>query len=151
MSIDINWLNLVLSLRSLAASIDEPVKFDKSDNLFVCDSSMSDEDSDGGVAIEPLELDTTTEIEIDESKPRVAEMPRWRVLLHNDDVNDMAYVVDSIVRITPLSAQMSYDCMMEAHLHGSTLLLTAHKELAELYQERFCTRRLRVTIQPDGW
>lgn len=32
---------------------------------------------------------------------RVDRLPPWRVLLHNDDVNDMLHVVNSIVDLTP--------------------------------------------------
>jgi ATP-dependent Clp protease adapter protein ClpS len=38
--------------------------------------------------------------------------------------------------------------MMEAHTTGVALVLTTHRERAELYQEQFKSRRLTVTIEP---
>jgi len=76
-------------------------------------------------------------------------MPPWRVLLHNDDVNDMGYVVETIMDLTPLTFESSYRCMMEAHVRGLALLLVTHQERAELYRDQFHSKSLTVTIEPD--
>lgn len=75
-------------------------------------------------------------------------LPPWKVLLHNDDKNDMFYVVRSIVELTPLDADQAYQRMMEAHKSKLALLLTTHKERAELYKEQFQSKGLTVTIEP---
>jgi ATP-dependent Clp protease adaptor protein ClpS len=75
--------------------------------------------------------------------------PPYRVILHNDDVNDMIHVVQTICKLTPLTADQAYDKMMEAHRKGLAILLVCHKERAELYQEQFHSCRLVVTIEPD--
>lgn len=74
--------------------------------------------------------------------------PPYRVILHNDDVNDMLYVVETICRLTPLTIEQAKEKMLEAHLKGLTVLLVCHKERAELYQEQFQSCRLTVTIEP---
>ncbi len=74
-------------------------------------------------------------------------MPPWKVLLHNDDKNDMVFVVDTIVELTPLNEQDAALRMEEAHKSGVALLLTTHKERAELYHEQFQTKGLVVTIE----
>jgi ATP-dependent Clp protease adaptor protein ClpS len=98
------------------------------------------------------------------SKPQVAEpptktrphkspprpLPPWKVLLHNDDVNDMEYVIDTIVMLTPLDGQEAMIRMLEAHKTGVALLLSIHRERAELYAQQFTSRRLSVTIEPAG-
>lgn len=88
------------------------------------------------------------------SKPapdqRVDRLPPYRVLLHNDDHNEMLSVVRTIVQLTPLPRPRAVQAMFEAHLSGVALLLVTHKELAELYQEQFASKRLIVTIEPDA-
>ena len=84
------------------------------------------------------------------TKPKPKKMPPWKVLLHNDDVNDMIYVIQSIVMLTPLGIDEATDCMWEAHGSGTALLLVTHQERAELYQEQFTSRGLTVTVEPDG-
>ncbi|GIW76154.1 MAG: hypothetical protein KatS3mg104_1217 [Phycisphaerae bacterium] len=75
-------------------------------------------------------------------------LPPWKVLLHNDDKNDMQYVVTSIVELTPLNEQDAINRMKEAHETGVALILVTHKERAELYQEQFQSKGLTVTIEP---
>ena len=77
-------------------------------------------------------------------------LPPWKVLLHNDDKNAMDYVVDTIVELTPLNKQDAAVRTTEAHKTGVSLILTTHKERAELYQEQFTSKRLVVTIEPAG-
>ena len=77
-------------------------------------------------------------------------LPPWKVLLHNDDKNDVLYVVDTIIALTPLKKQDAEIRTVEAHNSGVSLLLTTHKERAELYQEQFTSKGLVVTIEPAG-
>jgi len=84
---------------------------------------------------------------LDQPKTRIP--PPYKVILHNDDVNDMEYVVETICRLTPLNVEQAVEKMMEAHLKGMALLLVCHRERAELYQEQFRSCRLTVTIEPD--
>ena len=83
------------------------------------------------------------------SPPKAKNLPPWKVLLHNDDVNDMAHVVASICMLTPLSKEEAFVRMLEAHTQNVALLLTTHQELAELYQEQLTSRGLCVTIEQD--
>jgi ATP-dependent Clp protease adaptor protein ClpS len=75
-------------------------------------------------------------------------LPPWKVLLHNDDKNDAHYVVNTIVSLTPLNADAAVERTVEAHETGVALLLTTHKERAELYKEQFESKGLTVTIEP---
>lgn len=82
------------------------------------------------------------------SKPKVEHLPPYRVLLHNDDVNPMDAVVETIVGLTPLNFESAVEAMLEAHESGVALLLVTHQERAELYQEQFQSKKLVVTIEP---
>ena len=79
-------------------------------------------------------------------KPK--ELPPFRVLLHNDDVNTFDYVILSVLKLTPLQLEEAVERTLEAHETGLSLLLVTHKERAELYQEQFASIRLLVTIEP---
>jgi ATP-dependent Clp protease adaptor protein ClpS len=82
-------------------------------------------------------------------KPKLpAPLPPWKVLLHNDDKNDMFFVMLTIMELTPLNEQDAKLRMLEAHETGVALLLTCHKERAELYKDQFQSKGLTVTIEP---
>lgn len=82
------------------------------------------------------------------AKPTPKNLPPFRVLLHNDDVNDMLYVTATLMEVTPLGKERALMVMMEAHQAGVALVLSTHKERAELYQEQFTSKGLVVTIEP---
>jgi ATP-dependent Clp protease adaptor protein ClpS len=74
-------------------------------------------------------------------------LPPWKVLLHNDDVNAVDFVVETIVALTPLNLDAAVQRTLEAHKLGVALLLTTHKERAELYRDQFKSKGLTVTIE----
>ena len=76
-------------------------------------------------------------------------LPPYRVILHNDDVNDMLHVVNTICKLTPLGPEQAVEKMFEAHHTGSSVLLVTHKERAELYVDQFKSCHLVVTAEPD--
>jgi ATP-dependent Clp protease adaptor protein ClpS len=82
------------------------------------------------------------------ASPRCDKLPAYKVLLHNDAGNDMVFVVESICDLTPLSAQRAAAVMLEAHRSGVALMLTTHRERAELYVEQFKSRNLTVSMEP---
>ena len=75
-------------------------------------------------------------------------LPPWKVLLHNDDKNEIFFVIKTIMELTPLNEQDAKQRTVEANDTGVALLLTTHKERAELYQEQFQSKGLTVTIEP---
>jgi ATP-dependent Clp protease adaptor protein ClpS len=80
--------------------------------------------------------------------PRTDQLPPFRVLLHNDDVNEELYVVKTLLELTPLDKTKAVHVMLEAHTTGVSLVLVTHKERAELYQEQFKSKNLTATIEP---
>lgn len=86
-------------------------------------------------------------------KPRPApakpeQLPPYRVLLHDDDVNSMEYVVLTLQELTPLAHTRAVEVMLEADARGVALVLVTHKERAELYAEQFASKMMTVTIEP---
>ncbi len=83
------------------------------------------------------------------SPPKVRQLPPWKVLLHNDDVNEVLHVVQTIQELTTLGRQEAELRTLEAHHSGVALLLVTHREHAELLVEQFATKHLTVSIEPD--
>ena len=92
---------------------------------------------------------TTTAVKPKATRPRARRLPPWNVLLHNDDVNDMIYVADTITELTSLNRHDAVIRMREAHNRGLALLLTTHREHAELLCEQFASKHLTVTAEPE--
>lgn len=82
------------------------------------------------------------------AKPPSKNLPPYRVLLHNDDVNEPLYVVATLMELALLGKERSLLVMMEAEQSGVALVLVTHKERAELYQEQFQSKSLVVSIEP---
>lgn len=82
------------------------------------------------------------------SPPKVDKLPPYRVLLHNDDVNEIDYVVRTVIELASLNLQKAVEVTLTAHKRGLALVCITHKERAELYQEQFRSKKLTVTIEP---
>ncbi len=89
---------------------------------------------------------------IDREVERVRKTsPRYKVLLHNDPVNSMDYVVDSLREVVPqLSEQDALRVMLEAHNNGIGLVLVCDLEPAEFYSESLKAKGLTSTIEIDN-
>lgn len=76
--------------------------------------------------------------------------PRYKVLLHNDDVNPMEHVVQALVKtVSSLTIPQAVSIMMEAHTNGIALVITCAQEHAEFYCEGLKRQSLTSTIEPD--
>ncbi len=76
-------------------------------------------------------------------------LPPWKVLLHNDEVHDMLYVVESLLKAVPLTVEEAIRIMLEAHETGTGLVIVCPQETAEYYQDRILTFGLHCTIEPE--
>jgi ATP-dependent Clp protease adaptor protein ClpS len=92
-------------------------------------------------------LETETEELV---RQRARLLPPYKVILFNDDYNDMDYVVTVLLHtINNLSQQEAERIMLTAHLTGSAVVVVCPKEIAEYYQERLLGYGLTATIEPD--
>ncbi len=103
--------------------------------------NLHDQESDSGSSTATMTMP---------KKPTRKCLPPWNVLLHNDDVNDIVFVADTIIELTTLNREDAVLRTLEAHQRGLALLLTTHREHAELLQEQFTSKRLSVTIEPSS-
>jgi len=77
-------------------------------------------------------------------------LPPYKVILFNDDYNDMDYVVAVLLHlVNHLSQQEAIQIMLTAHLTGSAVVIVCPKENAEYYQERLSGYGLSATIEPE--
>ena len=77
--------------------------------------------------------------------------PRYKVLLHNDPVNTMEFVVVTLRQVVPqLSEQDAMAVMLEAHNTGLGLVIVCDLEPAEFYSETLKAKGLTSTIEPEN-
>ena len=68
--------------------------------------------------------------------------------MHNDDHNEMLYVVRSLIKSVPnLGTARATKIMLEAHNRGQAVVTTCPLELAELYRDRLESFGLTATIE----
>ena len=91
------------------------------------------------------------EIDIEElQRLRARLLPPYRVILFNDDYNEMDYVVFALLHaVSSLTRQEAEQIMLTAHLTGNAIVIVCPKETAEYYQERLLSYGLTATIEPD--
>ena len=99
------------------------------------------------VAAAPVAPGTRPQSESDEQVSVGALRPR-AVILHNDDVNEMTHVVQSLRRSVPsLTTQQAIAIMLEAHQQGKAVVIRCPLEEAELYRDRLESCGLTATIE----
>lgn len=81
------------------------------------------------------------------SHPRMDELPPFKVLLHNDDHNDMGHVLETLVELFRFSEQRAWALMLEAHTKGLAMVMVTHRERAELAAEQLHSKGLIATIE----
>lgn len=111
--------------------------------------SQEEKDTGGGSATATAPPKQSAKTKPRPKKRPPGLLPQWKVLLHNDDKNEMTFVVLTVMELTHLNEQDAVQRTMEAHKTGVALLLVTHKERAELYKDQFTSKGLTVTIEPE--
>ncbi len=76
--------------------------------------------------------------------------PRYKVLLHNDPVNTMEYVVAALRQVVPqLTEEGAIAVMLEAHNTGVGVVIVCDLEPAEFYSETLNAKGLTTTIEKE--
>ena len=81
------------------------------------------------------------------ARPQSRPLPPFAVVLHNDDVNEMGFVVRTIVELARVTTEHALTCMIEAHQEGQAVVMRTHREHAELVCESFQSKGLTATIE----
>jgi len=98
----------------------------------------------------PLAADSPDTAVLPDVDQRVRRLPPYKVILHNDDVNEFGEVILVILKLTSIGEQHAVLCTIEAHETGHSMLLVTNRERAELYVEQFASCRITVTCEPDN-
>ena len=101
------------------------------------------------IALLRYQAPSTTKPTVEQDQ-KTRQLPPFRVILHNDNVNTVEHVVRTIVKLTPLNEGQAVERTLEAHETGSSMLLVTHKERAELNVEQVASCKLNVTCEPDS-
>jgi len=75
------------------------------------------------------------------------ELPRCRVVLRPDPVNDLMFVVRTVMEVTRFPRAEATHKMWEAQHKGRSVILTTYLERAEFYAELLTARGLSVTLE----
>ena len=75
-------------------------------------------------------------------------IPHYAVILHNDEVHSMDFVVDALVKSVPgLTPPEAIDIMLETHEQGKGVVIVCPLEQAEHYRDRIKSFSLGCTIE----
>lgn len=75
-------------------------------------------------------------------------IPHFAVILHNDEVHSMDFVVDSLLKSVPgLTQPEAINIMLEAHEQGKGIVIVCPLEQAEHYRDRIRSFSLGCTIE----
>ena len=102
--------------------------------------------------VETLNLSMGGSTVVEKKTERIRQTsPRYKVLLHNDPVNSMDYVVTTLRQVVPqLSEQDAIAVMLEAHNTGVGLVIVCDLEPAEFYSETLKSKGLTSTIEKEN-
>lgn len=82
-------------------------------------------------------------------KGNISLLPRFKVLLHNDDVNSMEHVVRALIKVFRFDRPRCEQIMFEAHMKGLALCTVEPFEQAELHRDQLNSFSLTATIEPE--
>lgn len=91
------------------------------------------------------------DIDLETLRQELSEkLPRYAVILYNDDYHAMDYVVRALVNSVPdLIVEEAVGIMFEAHNTGSAVVIVCLLEQAELYRDRIQGYGLGVSIRRE--
>lgn len=78
-----------------------------------------------------------------------APIPRYKVLVHNDDVNSMDHVVNTLMRVFKFERSICERIMLKAHHDGVALCTIEPLEQAELHRDQLISYSLVSTIEKE--
>src|SRR6266498_950940 len=97
-----------------------------------------------------LSMSTETLPQLDEKteeKVKEAFEKNWNVIVWNDPVNLMSYVVFVFMKVLAFTKEKATKHMLEVHHQGKSVVATETREKAELYHQLIQAHGLSVTIE----
>jgi ATP-dependent Clp protease adaptor protein ClpS len=93
-------------------------------------------------------VETLPEIKED-AKEKIEEAfeKGWNVIVWNDPINLMTYVVFVFMKVLAFTKERATKHMLEVHQKGKSIVATETREKAELYYQQIQAHGLMVTIE----
>ena len=93
-------------------------------------------------------IETLPEIQED-AKEKIEEAfeKGWNVIVWNDPINLMTYVVFVLMKVLAFTKEKATKHMLEVHQKGKSIVATETREKAELYYQQIQAHGLTVTIE----
>jgi ATP-dependent Clp protease adaptor protein ClpS len=96
-----------------------------------------------------METETVTSpVETPEARIKEAFERGWAVIVWNDPINLMTYVVWVFMKVLAFTKEKATHHMLEVHHKGRSCVAVETREKAELYHQQIQSRGLSVTIEP---
>ena len=97
-----------------------------------------------------METETLPDV-LDETREKVenAFEKCWKVIVWNDPINLMSYVVFIFMKVLAFPREKATRHMLEVHHIGKSCVATETREKAELYHQQLQSFGLTVTIEQD--
>src|SRR5215510_1171357 len=95
-------------------------------------------------------LPGTVTVEVTEEKVKEAFEKKWNVIIWNDPVNLMSYVVFVFMKVLAFNKEQATRHMLEVHRQGRSIVATETREKAELYHQQIQAHGLNVTIEEQS-
>lgn len=86
--------------------------------------------------VERTDIDTT-----------IRQLRPWNVLVWDDDVTPMDFVVDLFMTLFSYDEQKATSLMLQIHLTGKTIVISCPRERAEYYAEYLGKAGMGATIE----
>lgn len=93
-----------------------------------------------GTALPDVQERTDTDEQVDHDHP-------WDVIVWDDPVNLMAYVVHVFRKVLGVDEHVAHRLMMEVHTEGQSLVATEPRDTAEKYVRQLHAHGLQATMR----
>jgi ATP-dependent Clp protease adaptor protein ClpS len=84
------------------------------------------------------------------SRTETSTDPGWDVIVWNDPVNTMSYVVYVFMKVLRFDRKRAARHMLEVHEQGRSCVARENREKAELYHQQILRHGLRSTLESAG-
>ena len=88
-------------------------------------------------------------VEITSEKVEEAFEKSWNVIVWNDPVNLMTYVVFVFMRVLGFNKEKATKHMLQVHQLGKSIVATETREKAEFYHQQLQAHGLSVTLEQN--
>jgi ATP-dependent Clp protease adaptor protein ClpS len=85
-----------------------------------------------------------------ERSTRTLLAPPWNVIVHDDPVTPMVYVVKVFMEVFGYARPKAQRLMLEVHNSGRSVVWTGSRETAEVYVAKLQGRHLLATLEQTG-